>query len=314
MTAEAGHHPNRVYTDQEGDLHTNNASLFNDDEVDINAQLFDAASGVKVDTSAITGFTGDTDTAGADTYVETQDAGGTATAAKDGGLLDVKTGDGSVSTGAWAGGAGGAHSIISGAGGASTGTGVTGNDGGAGGAVVITGGDGGATADDGAGQVGGAGAAVAVTAGDGGAASAGTAAGGVGADLTLAAGAGGTSVGGVAGAPGDVVISTGVLRFGVQTIDMADAAVTLTLVPGTPTGTLLTGNILYVDANSAGTENLLLPPEGDCTGLFLVIENTGGESVIVQNDAGGAVVTLETANQAYCACDGTTWSGTVGVV
>jgi hypothetical protein len=103
-----------------------------------------------------------------------------------------------------------------------------------------------------------------------------------------------------------------VVKFGVQTIDMADSPVTLTLVPGTPAGTLLTGNILYVDANG-NTENLLLPHEADCTGLFLVIENTGGETITVQNDAAGAVVTLETANVAYCACDGTSWTGSVGV-
>jgi hypothetical protein len=111
-----------------------------------------------------------------------------------------------------------------------------------------------------------------------------------------------------------VAIGVGVLHVKVQTIDMANSPVTLTLVPGTPTGTLLTGNILYVDANSGDTENLLLPPEGDSTGIFLVIQNTGGETINVQNDAGGAVLTCATAECAYCVCDGTTWMGFVGVV
>ena len=94
---------------------------------------------------------------------------------------------------------------------------------------------------------------------------------------------------------------------------MNNVAVTLTLNPGTPTGTLLTGNILYVDAESDTNENLLLPHEAECTGLFLIIENTGGETINVQDDGGGAVVTLETANQALCTCNGTSWDGIVGV-
>lgn len=139
--------------------------------------------------------------------------------------------------------------------------------------------------------------------------------GGDGGDITITPGNGGAAGGGsgVAGDPGSVTIGSGVLLLQTQTIDMSDAALTLTLNPGTPAGTTLSGNILYVDANSAGTENLLLPPEADCTGLLLIIENTGGETINVQNDAGGAVVTLETANVAYCVCDGTTWTGSVGV-
>ena len=39
MTAEAGHHAERIYVDQEGDLHLNGASFFNDAEDDISASL-----------------------------------------------------------------------------------------------------------------------------------------------------------------------------------------------------------------------------------------------------------------------------------
>lgn len=39
MTAEAGHEPNRVYIDQNGDFHLNGASFFNDNEDDIAAAL-----------------------------------------------------------------------------------------------------------------------------------------------------------------------------------------------------------------------------------------------------------------------------------
>lgn len=39
MTAEAGHHPNRAYFDQSGNLHLNGASVFNDGEADISGAL-----------------------------------------------------------------------------------------------------------------------------------------------------------------------------------------------------------------------------------------------------------------------------------
>lgn len=242
---------------------------------------------LQMDEAAISAFAAAADTAGHDAYMETEDGGvdgGAASTGQVGGLLYLKTGDGSaaVTTGA-VGGAGGALSLVTGVGQ----TGETAGNGGAGGALAIT-------------------------AGAGGASGAGAGVGGTGGTITLTAGAGGGAGGGTAGAPGSVTIAAGVLKFKVQTIDMNDAAVTTTLVPGTPAGTLITGNVLYVDASSGTTENLLLPPEADCNGLYLIIVNTGGETINVQNDAAGAVVTLETANTAYCYCDGTTWRGTVG--
>ncbi len=238
------------------------------------------------DAAAMT-FAAAANTAGHAVYIQTEDGGadGGAGTGRAGALLHISTGDGSASATATAvGGAGGALSVVSGAGAAGN---TTGN--------------------------GGVGGAVAITAGAGGASGAGAGVGGTGGSITLTAGAGGGAGGGTAGAPGCIVIGAGVVKFKVQTIDMASGAVTLTLVPGTPAGTLLTGNILAVDANSDGTENLLLPPEADCNGLMLIINNTGGESIMVQNDAGDALLTLETANSAYLACDGTTWRGTVGV-
>jgi hypothetical protein len=241
-----------------------------------------------LDDAAIASFAAAADTAGKDLYMETQD-GGVDTAVDGGsvgGLFNLKTGDGSAGGAAQVGGAGGALSIISGAGG---------------------------TPDSGSAN-GGAAGAFAITAGAGGAAGAGGGTGGTGGTITLTAGAGGGAGGGTAGAPGAVVIGAGVFRFvNAQTIDMADAAVTLTLVPGTPTGTLITSNVLYVDANSSGSENLLLPPEADWNGGMLVVVNTGGETIEIQNDAGGAVLTLETLNTAIVVNDGTTLRGVVGV-
>lgn len=238
------------------------------------------------DAAAMT-FAAAADTAGHAIYLQTEDGGadGGAGTGRAGGLLHLSTGDGSASATATAvGGAGGALSVVTGAGAAGN---TTGN--------------------------GGVGGAIAITAGAGGDSGAGAGVGGTGGSITLTAGAGGGAGGGTAGAPGAVVIGAGVFKMRRQTIDMASSPVTLTLVPGTPAGTLLTGNILAVDANSDGTENLLLPPEGDCDGLMLVINNTGGETINVQNDAGGGLLTLETLNTAYLACDGTTWRGTVGV-
>ena len=108
-------------------------------------------------------------------------------------------------------------------------------------------------------------------------------------------------------------ILTDLLKLNVQTIAMDDAAVTLIVAGDNSSGTLLTGNILYVDAESGSSENLDLPAEDDCEGLFLMVVNTGGETINIRNDAAGAVLTLETANTAIVVCDGTTWRGIVGV-
>jgi hypothetical protein len=93
-----------------------------------------------------------------------------------------------------------------------------------------------------------------------------------------------------------------------QTLDMADAAVVLTKTVGSPAGTYLSGNLLLADANSAGTENLDLPPEADMTNELLIIKNTGGETINVRTDAGGAVSTLATSKTVILHCDGTNWN------
>jgi len=97
------------------------------------------------------------------------------------------------------------------------------------------------------------------------------------------------------------------LAQGTQTIDMADASVTL--VRAGTGGTLLTASVLLVDPNSSGAdEDLLLPPEADCTGLVLDIYNTGGEGIVVKDDSGAStLVTIATAKAARLVCDGTSW-------
>lgn len=240
---------------------------------------------LQMDEAAIASFAAATDTAGHAVYFETEDGGvdgGTASTGQAGGLYTFKTGDGSaaVTTGA-VGGAGGALTLITGIGN----TGETAGNGGAGGALDLT-------------------------AGAGGSSGAGAGVGGTGGSITLTAGAGGGAGGGTAGAPGKVKIATGTLQHtNAQSIAMGDAAVTLTLVPGTPTGTLLTSNVIWVDAESTGTENLLLPPEADCNGLVLYIYNFGGETVNVQDDAGGGVDNILTTEVGVFFCNGTAWKG-----
>ncbi len=283
---------------------------------------------VKTSTAAITGYAATADGAGQDVYCETEDAGATATAARVGGLLYQKTGDGSAgaaaviagaggamshvtgaggaASGTAAGGAGGAYTDQAGVGGAHTGGGATGA-GGAGGANSLIAGAGGATSNVGS-DNGGAGGDVAITAGVGGLASAGTGDGGAGGTITLTPGGIGTSAGGIDGNPGKVQIGAGLVHYTpAQVIAMGDNPLTLTLVDGTPTGTLLTSNILSVDAESSGTENLLLPPEADCNGVVLWIRNTGGESIVLQDDAAGTIATIATAESAYAFCDGVAW-------
>lgn len=140
--------------------------------------------------------------------------------------------------------------------------------------------------------------------------------GGVGGNVILAAGAGGAAGAagsGVAGAPGKVKVNGGLLHFvNAQVIDMADAQVALTLVPGTPAGTTITSNVLFVDANSVTTEDLLLPPEADANGLVLFIMNTGGEDIVVKEDGDSVTIcTISTAESAFVACNGTAWLGGV---
>ena len=97
-----------------------------------------------------------------------------------------------------------------------------------------------------------------------------------------------------------------------QTIDMSDAAVTLT-VRRAASATQITSNALIVDPNSAGiSENLLLPPEADCYGLQLSIANNGGEGINIQNDAGTTLMILPAGAFATVMCDGTTWRGQIG--
>ncbi len=155
---------------------------------------------------------------------------------------------------------------------------------------------------------GGAGSDVTLTGGTGGEATATGDDGGAGGDVILTPGPGGASLDANVGAAGKVAVSGGMFHWNTaQVIAMNDAAVTLTLVPGTPSGTLMTSNILRVDPEG-NTEILTLPPEADFIGM-LVIVNTGGESITVNNDAAGTIDTVATTEFGMFFCDGTTWSG-----
>lgn len=97
-----------------------------------------------------------------------------------------------------------------------------------------------------------------------------------------------------------------------QTIDMADAQVALVYGTAGAGQVQLIGRMLFVDANSGGTEKLLLPPEATSAGEIVWIVNTGGESIVVRDDGDAAgIVTIATAKIAVVLCDGTTWRGIV---
>lgn len=94
-----------------------------------------------------------------------------------------------------------------------------------------------------------------------------------------------------------------------QTIDMADAAVTLTKDADATAGTYMSGNFLLVDPNSGGAAEILkMPAEADCPNALIFIKNTGGESITLQNDAAGAIDTVLTSELCILHCDGTTWT------
>jgi hypothetical protein len=169
---------------------------------------------------------------------------------------------------------GGAASFITGAG---SGTG-------SGGALAITSGASGAGATGNGGAIAITGGAAASTNGNGG-------------SITLTPGAlAGT------GYAGKIHLDGFVAGMTAQTINMADAAVTLTRAT-------LTGNWLLVDPASSGADEVLkLPPEADMVDVCLFIKNTGGEHITLQNDAAGAIGTIEDAEFAIVHCDGTTWT------
>lgn len=101
---------------------------------------------------------------------------------------------------------------------------------------------------------------------------------------------------------------------GKQTIAMADGQVALLRIGTAGAGeTMLTGRTLFVDAESTGaTEDLLLPPEAQCTDLVLTVINTGDEIVCVKEDSDTTVIAdVRPGAVAIFTCDGTTWRGGV---
>lgn len=141
------------------------------------------------------------DTAGQDVFVRASNAGGSATAARAGGLLNLAAGAGSVGssgTGTVDAGAGGGITVNAGAGGAATST--AGAQGGAGGAMGGVGGAGGSAAGT---DPGGAGGTATLTGGAGGAKTGtGNAAGGAGGATGTTGGAGGATASSGANAGG----------------------------------------------------------------------------------------------------------------
>lgn len=90
----------------------------------------------------------------------------------------------------------------------------------------------------------------------------------------------------------------------VRTLDMADAGVTLTVA---------SASIQRLDANSSGTEIVLLPAE--VQGLEVKIVNTGGEDLVVKEDSSSTtIVTISSTEDATLWCDGTAWQGNVSDV
>ena len=90
----------------------------------------------------------------------------------------------------------------------------------------------------------------------------------------------------------------------VRTQDMADAGLTLTVSDA---------SIQRLDANSSGTEIVLLPAESQ--GLEVWIVNTGGEDLVVKEDSSSTtIVTIASTEDARLWCDGTDWQGNVSDV
>lgn len=111
--------------------------------------------------------------------------------------------------------------------------------------------------------------------------------------------------------------ATSLLALKSEAVAMADATHTL-LVTGTAASaqTKITSNVLVVDPDSSGsTEILLLPAEALCAGLLLIVLNSGGEGIVIKEDASSTtILTIDTAQSGLLFCDGTTWRGFMGAI
>jgi len=99
--------------------------------------------------------------------------------------------------------------------------------------------------------------------------------------------------------------ASALLRLGVQVIDMANAQVALVTKQTSTSGELqLNGQILVLDAGG-GAQELLLPPESDSKGLFLIVTNNGDESIAIKEDGDSIPIsTIVTGEHALLWCDG----------
>ncbi len=235
-----------------------------------------------LDDSAIT-LAAATNTAGQGLWMQTEDAGGTATSAKTGGAWEIRTGDGSASAGNFAGGAGGAWTIVSGVGGANTGA-ATGQAGGAGGAIGITTGAGGATNDQGS-DNGGAGGDLTLTAGDAGESTGGTGDGGVGGAIIGTAGDGAGTIGGTSGIGGEITFTSG--NGAVQPgNDTSGAGGVLTITSGAGGANIGTGS--GAAGGAGGTATLQAGVGGTTDSTVAAINGGAGGAVAITAGIGGS--------------------------
>lgn len=91
-----------------------------------------------------------------------------------------------------------------------------------------------------------------------------------------------------------------------QTIAMGNAD--HTLVVNTAAGanqSRIEGGVLHVSC-TVGSHNLTFPAEADISGLYLVINNTGAQNVVLRSDTPAVLLTMPANSTAIVTCDGTT--------
>ena len=107
---------------------------------------------------------------------------------------------------------------------------------------------------------------------------------------------------------GGTLTSSGLRVESIQTINMADAQVAL-ITSGTAGAgqVLVTGEALVLDAQSGGTEDLLLPAN-PATGLTFLLANVGEETINVKaSDDTTAVQTLAAGRTCKVIYTGSAW-------
>ena len=93
--------------------------------------------------------------------------------------------------------------------------------------------------------------------------------------------------------------------------------VTTTVTTGTTghlTLTTASNRMQFISSSTGSISHINLPATADCAGIEFRVANTGATGIVnVQSTAGTDIAIIPVLGSAYVFCDGTSWSGLVGL-